>query len=91
MYKIKGTGRKIPDDKKIVLEDAQNADQIMMNLFSIKDEITVATEHALKQKLVEIVKELSPVYGTMKGQLLQQVATSIKQSFHCFDEEVIRR
>jgi hypothetical protein len=91
LFKIKGTGRKVPDNQKIVLEDAASADQIMSNLFNIKEQSVVAVEHELRQKLIAFVKDAAPLYSKMKASLLEQIGDSVKKSFHCLDDDVIRR
>jgi len=90
LYKIKGTGRKIPEDKKIVIEDVQNADQIIANLFNIKEQISAAMEIELKQQLISFVKQVLPLYGLQKSNLLDQLGDSIKKGFQCLDEEAVR-
>ena len=91
LFKIKGTGRKVPDNKKIVVEEASNQDQVMTNLFSLKDSVATTVELELKQKLIEFVNSTYPLYSTMKEKLIEQIIDLVKSSYTCLDEEVIRR
>lgn len=92
LYKIKSTGKKVEDSQfRIVLEDAEIQDQIMTSLFTIDDQIHQSFEHELKKELIGFVKNTSPLFTKMKGELIEQLMATVKTSFKCFPEDTIKR
>jgi len=86
LFKIKSTGRKVEDPvARVTMEDAEIQDQIMTSLFSLDDQIHQEFEQELKKDLVAFVKTTSPLYNKMKIQLIEQVMTSVRQSYKCFN------
>jgi len=91
MFKIKSTGRKIPEEKKLVLEDAEVLDQCMTNIFGLKDGIHSEFELELKNGLMSVVKTTSPIFGNMKSKLITQLLEQVRRYEKSLDEETIRR
>jgi len=92
LYRIKSTGRKVEDpSSQVVLEEAENQDQIMASLFSLDDQIHQAFEHELKKELIGFVKNTSPLFSKMKGQLIEQLMGTVRKSFKCFPEDTVKR
>jgi len=63
----------------------------MTNLFSLKDQIHQGFDYELKAELTKFVKQVSPLFGKMKSQLISQVMDSAKKNYKCLPEETIRR
>lgn len=91
LLKIKATGRKVGDERRIVLEDAENQDQLMSNLYNIEDQTSQAFEQDLKKEFIAFVKKCSPLFGKLKGGMIEQLVEQVKRYFKSLDEETIRR
>jgi len=91
MFKIKATGRKVQDDKKIVLEDAEVLDQCMTDIYGLKDGIHSEFEIELKKSLMSVVSTTAPIFGNMKTKLITQLIEQVRRYEKSFDEETIRR
>jgi len=91
LLKIKATGRKVGDEKRIILEDAENQDQLMSNLYNIEDQTHQAFEQDLKSEFSGFVKKCSPMFGKLKSVMIEQLVEQVKRYFKSLDENTIRR
>eukprot|EP01114_Cavostelium_apophysatum_P024573 TRINITY_DN965_c0_g1_i1.p1 TRINITY_DN965_c0_g1~~TRINITY_DN965_c0_g1_i1.p1 ORF type:complete len:960 (+),score=342.73 TRINITY_DN965_c0_g1_i1:143-3022(+) len=91
LMKIKSTGRKVADDHKILIEDAENQDNVMTSLFSTKDQFCDTFDVELKKSLAAYVKTLNPLFGKLKAQMIENFADQVKRNFKSFPDDIIRR
>jgi len=92
LFKIKSTGRKISDDqKKLVLDEAENQDNVMTNMYSVKDGIHQEFEVELRKSLIEFCKTLPPLFGKLKSQLIEQIIENVRGSYKSFEDSSVRR
>jgi len=91
LHKIKGTGKKVPEDRKVVVEEAEMQDQTMTALFNLKDEVVAQMELDLKSEIVKFTKTLSPVFGQLKAQLIAKLMEAVKLRYHSLPADTIRR
>jgi len=92
LTKIKSTGRKVSDSSSIVtIEDAQNSDNGMTNLFVHGEELQVLIEEDIKKGLAASVESLTPVAEKIKANLVAKIQETVVRNFKCLDEDVVRR
>jgi len=91
VLKIKSTAKNVPDEKKVVLEDAENQDQVMSNLYLLQDQFQHLFETQLKQDLIQFVRKCSPTFGKLKAQMTDGMLEQVKRYFKSMDDDVLRR
>jgi len=91
LHKIKGTGRKVPEDKKILMEDAEVQDQTMTHLFSLKEEVSQEFELVLKMEIAKFSQSSFPVFGKLKSKLISRLLDSVKLRCKSLPEETVKR
>lgn len=78
-------------ENQVVVEDAENTDQYMVNLFSLKDEIYTKLEHDMQEKLTSNAKTIIPIYGGVKAELVKMVDAQVRKSYKCLDDDTVKR
>jgi len=91
VLKIKSTSKNLSEERRIVLEDAENQDQVMSNLYLLQDQFQHLFEQQLKGDLIEFVKKCSPTFGKLKAQMTDGMLEQVKRYFKSMDDDVLRR
>lgn len=92
LYKIKSTGKKVTDPAAtVVIEDAEQQDQLMTSLYSIDDQIHQTFELELKKELVSFAKKVAPIYPRLKNTMIQQVMETVKKGYKSLPAETVKR
>lgn len=91
MSKIKSTGRKVPESANVLIEEVENQDQIMTSLYIAKDQAQQQFDMLLKQKLLDFVRNCSPLFGKIKAELIDQTADIVRKGMRSLDEQTVRR
>jgi len=91
LYKIKSTGRKVPDEAKGLIADAERQDEIMTNLFNIQEAHHQQFDQQLRANLLDFVSACSPMFAQIKAQMISALISDVKSSYKSLDEQTLKR
>eukprot|EP01116_Phalansterium_solitarium_P004867 TRINITY_DN1604_c1_g3_i1.p1 TRINITY_DN1604_c1_g3~~TRINITY_DN1604_c1_g3_i1.p1 ORF type:complete len:955 (-),score=337.75 TRINITY_DN1604_c1_g3_i1:456-3320(-) len=91
LHKINATGQKPEGEDRTVLEDAEAQDQVVTQLFNIKDQYQQALEEQLRAALGDFVQQIHPLYAGTRSQLIDSVRDHVRTSYRSLDDDTIKR
>jgi len=90
--KIKASGRKIArDDFTNTMAEVAGSDQLITQLFNLKEESNTLFEMQLKKKLDDFVESCIPIFGDVKTSLVGNITSAVSQSTKALEASTVKR
>lgn len=88
VLKVKSTGKKPPNPA--VLEDAENSDQLMTEIFNIKDGVHQELQRDLIKFMGQTVQDIVPIIESRRGQMIETLVSSVEKRAKTLNSDQIK-